>query len=107
MILENEGEEFRISDVGFEMSGDGLQVLKSELARWRRDDRGVKLMKMQEIRLLAKKMGINSFGKTKTELIREIQRKEGHFDCYGTATDYCDQSECLFLSSCLGEPTKK
>ena len=64
-------------------------------------------MKMQEIRAMAKKLGINSFGKTKIELIREIQRKEGYFDCYGTATDYCDQSECLFLSSCVEKPASR
>lgn len=60
-------------------------------------------MKMQEIRSMAKKRGINSFGKTKTELIREIQRKEGNFDCYGTAGSDCDQLQCLFRSSCLPE----
>jgi hypothetical protein len=64
-------------------------------------------MKMQEIRQMAKKLGINSFGKTKTELIREIQRKEGNFDCFGTATDHCDQLECLFRSPCLGKPSGK
>jgi hypothetical protein len=58
-------------------------------------------MKMQEVREMAKKLGINSFGKSKLELIREIQRKEGHFDCYGTADDSCDQLECSFRSSCL------
>ncbi len=56
---------------------------------------------MQEIRALAKSLGINSFGKSKVDLIKEIQRKEGNFDCFGTATDFCDQVECLFRSSCL------
>jgi hypothetical protein len=61
-------------------------------------------MKMQEIRQMAKKLGINSFGKTKADLIREIQRTEGNFDCYGTAVDDCDQQECLFRTPCLGKP---
>jgi hypothetical protein len=65
------------------------------------------LMKMQEVRTMAKKMGINSFGKSKAELIRDIQRKEGNFDCYGTAGDYCDQEACLFRSSCLNENKEK
>jgi hypothetical protein len=56
---------------------------------------------------MAKKMGINSFGKTKTDLIREIQRSEGHFDCYGTAWDQCDQLECAFRASCLEKPSGK
>ncbi len=60
-------------------------------------------MKMQEIRSMAKTLGINSFGKTKVELIKEIQRKEGNFDCYGTAKGYCDQNECIFRPSCISE----
>ncbi len=63
-------------------------------------------MKIQDIRSKAKEMGINSFGKTKAELIRAIQKAEGNFDCYGTATDYCDQLDCSFRSSCLGEDSK-
>ena len=58
-------------------------------------------MKMQEVRVKAKNLGINSFGKTKTDLIREIQRKEGYFDCYATAVDSCDQMDCCFRVSCL------
>jgi len=61
-------------------------------------------MKMQEVRAKARELGINSFGKTKIDLIREIQRKEGYFDCYGTAVGgLCDQTECCFRISCLGE----
>lgn len=60
-------------------------------------------MKMQEIRAKAKALGINSFGKKKAELIREIQRAEGNFDCFGTARDYCDQLECCFRDLCLVE----
>jgi len=60
-------------------------------------------MKMQEVRAIAKGMGIKSFGKTKADLIREIQRAEGNFDCYGSAEDFCDQLECLFRESCLQE----
>jgi hypothetical protein len=63
-------------------------------------------MKIQEIRSKAKEMGINSFGKTKTELIRAIQKAEGNFDCYGRAAGYCDQLDCSFRPSCLGEDSK-
>ncbi len=58
-------------------------------------------MKMQEVRKIAKQLGVNSFGKKKVDLIREIQRKEGYFDCYGTAEDWCDQEQCVFRASCL------
>jgi len=60
-------------------------------------------MKMNEVRNIAKLLGINSFGKSKVELIKEIQRKQGNFDCFGTAAGYCDQLECLFRASCLSE----
>ena len=58
-------------------------------------------MKMQDVRLMAKKLGIRSFGKTKVDLIREIQRTEQNFDCYATAVDYCDQQDCCFRASCM------
>jgi hypothetical protein len=59
---------------------------------------------MATIRAAAKALGIPSFGKTKKELIRAIQRAEGNFDCYGTATSgYCDQTGCAWYSDCLKE----
>lgn len=64
-------------------------------------------MKMQEIRAMSKKYGINSFGKSKDELIREIQRAEGNFDCFGTAQEYCDQLICSFRTVCLPDKGKK
>jgi hypothetical protein len=40
----------------------------------------------------------------KAELIRTIQRAEGNYDCYGTATDEeCDQEECLWREECFRE----
>lgn len=60
-------------------------------------------MKMNELRGLAKGLGIKSLGKNKADLIKQIQRKQGNFDCFGSAVDYCDQSNCLFRSSCLPE----
>jgi len=63
-------------------------------------------MKMQEIRDIGKRYGISSFGKTKAELIREIQRAEGNFDCFGTAKDHCDQYDCCFRSLCLHTDVK-
>lgn len=60
-------------------------------------------MKMSEVRRMAKNLGINSFGKKKVDLIREIQRAEGNFDCFGTANGYCDQKECVFRPLCLAK----
>ena len=63
-------------------------------------------MKMQHVRIMAKQYGINSFGKTKGNLIREIQRAEGNFDCFGTVVNYCDQSGCIFRSICFNDGKK-
>jgi hypothetical protein len=64
-------------------------------------------MKMQEIRELAKSRGIKSGKLSKMNLVREIQRIEGNFDCFGT--DYqgqCDQAGCLWREDCIGESKK-
>jgi len=63
-------------------------------------------MKMKDVRKMAKTLGINSFGKSKADLIREIQRAEGNFDCFGSAGAHCDQEKCLFRESCLVEGVK-
>ena len=62
-------------------------------------------MKMREIRQKAKDLGLkNTFGLSKAELIRRIQRAEGNFDCFGTTADYCDQSQCCIREDCLKLP---
>ncbi|MFH0810048.1 MAG: SAP domain-containing protein [Pseudomonadota bacterium] len=58
-------------------------------------------MKMSEIMAKAKDLNIKSFGLKRDELIRGIQRAEGNFDCFGSASDYCDQDECTFRVLCL------
>lgn len=58
-------------------------------------------MSMKQIRRMAKERGIKIGHQNKADLIREIQRAEGNFDCFGTAGDYCDQLECLFRNMCL------
>jgi hypothetical protein len=59
-------------------------------------------MKMQEVREKAKALGLKkTFGLSKVELIRQIQRAEGNFDCFGTAKDFCDQFRCCFREDCL------
>lgn len=64
-------------------------------------------MKMQEVRLKAKELRISSFGKTKKALIREIQRAEGNFDCFKTASGYCDQWTCCFRADCLEDTSSR
>ena len=60
-------------------------------------------MKIQEIRAEAKALQLKStFGLSKAELIRRIQKAEGNFDCFGTAKEFCDQIQCCFREDCLG-----
>ena len=59
-------------------------------------------MKINEIREKAKTLGIKVMATAKKEdLIRQLQRAEGNFDCFGTAKDYCDQLDCCFREDCL------
>jgi hypothetical protein len=34
-------------------------------------------------------------------IIRKKQLREGNFDCFGKAGDYCDQLECKYREWCL------
>ena len=58
-------------------------------------------MKMNEVRAKAKTLRIKIRGVKKSDLIKEIQKREGNFDCFGTAKDYCDQWNCCFREDCL------
>ena len=63
-------------------------------------------MNLQEIRAIARQYHVNSSGLSKTELIHEIQRQEGNFDCFGTACDgVCDQMGCLWREDCFAAAT--
>jgi hypothetical protein len=64
-------------------------------------------MRLIDIEKKARSLGIKDTWKySKKELIRAIQRKEGNFDCFGTAVNYCDQFNCLWRQDCL-KPTQK
>jgi hypothetical protein len=60
-------------------------------------------MKFQEIRNMAKGMGINKYNNMKKiDLIRAIQKAENNIDCYGTQrVDSCQEETCLWRSDCL------
>ena len=63
-------------------------------------------MNLQHIRAIAKLHHINTSGLSKSELIKEIQRKEGNPDCFGTAYDgVCDQIGCLWREDCFEAAT--
>ncbi|MEW5768229.1 MAG: Rho termination factor N-terminal domain-containing protein [bacterium] len=59
-------------------------------------------MKMAEVKAKAEELGIKPGRMKKEELIRQIQRTEGNFDCFGTATEgRCDQTDCCWQEDCL------
>lgn len=58
-------------------------------------------MRMEDIREMAKALGVRSARMKKTELIRAVQIAEGNFPCFATASGYCDQLGCAFREDCL------
>ncbi|KAF0143404.1 MAG: hypothetical protein FD156_2665 [Nitrospirae bacterium] len=59
-------------------------------------------MKIEKIKAIAKAKGIKAGNLKKPELIQAIQRAEGNFDCFGSATSgYCDQAGCLWHDDCV------
>ncbi len=64
-------------------------------------------MQMQLIRDLARERGIKSGRLSKINLVREIQRSEGNFSCFATATSGdCDQLDCLWRDDCFAAAKK-
>ncbi|MEK6581111.1 MAG: SAP domain-containing protein [Nitrospirota bacterium] len=60
-------------------------------------------MKIEKIKAIAKAKGVKAANLKKPELIQAIQRAEGNFDCFGSATSgYCDQINCTWRKDCLG-----
>jgi ribulose kinase len=65
-------------------------------------------MKMQDIRKIAKEIGLKSGKLSKTLLVKQIQVSEGNFDCFASASnDYCDQKNCIWQEDCLNLARKK
>jgi hypothetical protein len=60
-------------------------------------------MNLQEIRQMARKLGLDKVGTTKkVDLIHHIQRLEGNFDCFAKPqAGHCDQMGCLWRTDCL------
>ena len=58
-------------------------------------------MKMQEVREIAKKMGIKTANMKKADIIKAIQLAEGNIDCYNTGkAAECGQDNCLWREDC-------
>lgn len=58
-------------------------------------------MKVQEIKEIAQRMGIDCGKLKKGELIRLIQRTEGNIDCFDSGQSArCGQLDCLWAEDC-------
>ncbi len=61
-------------------------------------------MELQEIREIAREMGIGTRGMGKAEAVRAIQRAVGEIDCFGSAAgEECDQEDCMWREDCFAE----
>ena len=66
-------------------------------------------MNFNEIKRIAKGMGINTFGMKKLDVVRAIQREENNIDCYGTQrVNTCHEDACLWRNDCISlDQTRK
>lgn len=59
-------------------------------------------MQMQEIRNMAKLLGLKTSRLSKVDLVRQIQIAEGNFECFATAIDGdCDRDDCSWRDDCF------
>lgn len=59
-------------------------------------------MRLIDIEKKARSLEIKDTWKySKKELVKAIQKKEGNFDCFGTAISFCDQAGCCWRMDCL------
>jgi hypothetical protein len=58
-------------------------------------------MNLKEIKVKAKELGILPKRLKKAELIREIQKAENNYPCFGLSSDTCDQTNCLWHKDCI------
>ena len=64
-------------------------------------------MQLQEVRSIAKNIGLKPGKLSKQNLIQEIQRAEGNFACFATAiTGECDQMSCCWREDCFAAAQK-
>ena len=59
-------------------------------------------MNFNELRKMAKQMGINSHRMKKLRIIRSIQRAENNIECFGTQrVENCCEHACLWRNDCI------
>jgi hypothetical protein len=59
-------------------------------------------MTLQQVKDIARQKNVKAGNMKKGTIIRAIQRAEGNFDCFGTATaGICNQMNCMWRKDCL------
>jgi hypothetical protein len=86
---------YRISNLG-----------ESTLVRWNEVDGKSKVgkdkMNFNELRKMAKRMGISTCRVKKPDIIRSVQRAESNIQCFGTQrVEYCCEHVCLWRNDCV------
>ena len=59
-------------------------------------------MNMGEIKKKAKTQGVDPAKMKKADLIRAIQKAEGHTACYEKGDENCPYLDCCWRADCLG-----
>lgn len=63
---------------------------------------------MQEIRNVAKSLGLKTSRQSKLNLIRQIQNAEGNVECFATAQEgNCDRTDCAWRDDCFTAAKKQ
>lgn len=61
------------------------------------------IMKLEEIRNIAKAHHINPGNLSKSDLVKSIQTAEGNYACFASAySGECDQTGCAWRTDCFG-----
>ncbi len=77
------------------------KIIDIKKVKEKKEEHAEKLNKLQEVRTIARKMGIDTRNVTMTELIRTIQKAEGNTACFDTSSaNTCGQINCLWRSAC-------
>ena len=58
-------------------------------------------MKKDDIRALARKLGLQPGSETRFELIRLVQEAEGNPPCFDSGPTRCSQVDCLWMADCI------
>lgn len=56
---------------------------------------------MNEVKKIAKKMGISAHRVNKKDLVRTIQQTEGFDTCYRTGVQACPEKSCSWREDCF------